>query len=262
MPTIDYLSNAYPTDYYSYTAQPSNRTKRPRYKKLKRLIRRLIGFTSGWTGDPYFRQPGRMLDIGCGTGTFLLQMRDKGWNVHGVELSLDAAERGRQQGLDIFGGTIEAAGYPDSTFDYVRSNHSFEHIHNPREVLREIRRIMKPKGLLFIGVPNVNGLMSRLYGTYWWYLGAPVHTFGYSPATLKELLVQEGFLVKKVNYNSTFGGVFGSLQIVLNRNNGKSSEEGWAYNNPAMRLLGHWIAKSIDFFRAGDCIEVIAEPMP
>ncbi len=262
MPTMAYLSGAYPSDYYSYSPPPLNDLAVMNIQRTKKLVRRLVGFQSGRTGDPKFLRPGKVLDVGCGAGAFLLELRDNHWDVHGVELSLQAAARGRAQGLDIFGGTIEQAQYPDSTFDYIRSNHSFEHIHNPREVLREMRRTIKPNGLIFIGVPNVKGLMSRLFGNYWWYLGAPVHTSGYSPETLQELLKQEGFRVVKVNYNSTFGGVFGSLQIFLNRDNGRSSDEGWVFQNRAMRLLGHWIARWTDFFRTGDCIEVIAEPLP
>ncbi len=261
MPTLEYLSGAYPMDYYSYTTQPPNSASEPRMKPIKNLVRRLIGFRSGKTHDPSFLRPGNMLDIGCGAGTFLLEMRDRGWNVHGVELSVQAAERGRQQGLDIFGGTLESAHFPSSTFDYVRSNHSFEHIHNPREVLREVRRIIKPNGMLFIGVPNVRCLMSRLYGTYWWYLGAPVHPFGYIPATLERLLTEEGFRVKKVGYNSSCAGFSGSLQIFLNRKNGKTSEDGWIIRNRLIRLLAHWIARWVDFFHVGDCIEVIAQPV-
>ena len=261
MPTIEFLSGAYPSNYYSYAAQPANRKYRPIVKKIKRLIRRLIGYTSGWSGDPKFPQPGRILDVGCGSGTFLMQMRELGWDAHGVELSSEASEHGRQEGLEIFGGTLESANYPNQWFDYVRSNHSFEHIHNPREVLREIHRIIKPDGRLFIGVPNVNGLMSRLYGTFWWHLGAPVHTFGYSPITLSKLLAQEGFQVTRVQFNSTFAGIFGSLQIILNRKNGRASEDGWVVNNPGLRLLGHWMARCMDLFHAGDCIEIIAEPL-
>jgi SAM-dependent methyltransferase len=260
MPTIKYLEGAYPADYYSYST-PDADHRNSGLKKLKNSIRKVIGFTSGWTGDPKMKSPGRVLDVGCGAGDFLLQMRDKGWEVHGVELSADAAQRGREKGLDIFGGTIETARYPEGAFDYVRSNHSFEHIHNPREVLHEIHRIIKPSGLLFIGVPNVSGLMSRVFGTYWWYLGAPVHTFGYNPGTLTKLLAQEGFRVTRVQYNSTHAGIFGSLQIFLNRNNGRSSEQGWVSKNFILQLIGHWVARCTDILHAGDCIELIAEPV-
>jgi SAM-dependent methyltransferase len=261
MPTLAYLSTAYPQDYYAYTAPSASQTRSPRQKQIRRMIRRALCFTSGWTGDPKFAEPGAMLDIGCGAGLFISEMHDKGWDVHGVELDSQAAARGCQQGLDIFPGTLLDAHFSTATFDYVRSNHSFEHIHNPREVLREIRRIIRPNGQLFLGVPNLAGLMSRVWGTYWWYLGAPVHTFGYTPASLSRLLEEEGFRVERVNYNSTFVGIFGSLQIWINRNNGKSSEEGWIVNSWPLKLLGHWFARITDICHSGDCIEVIARPV-
>lgn len=167
---------------------------------------------------------------------------------------------GQQAGIDIRAGTIDAAGFESEMFDYVRSNHSFEHLHNPREVLSEIRRILKPNGLLFIGVPNVAGLASKIFGTYWWYLGAPVHTFGYSPSSLSHLLIKAGFEIKQVKYNSTFAGIFGSLQIYWNRRNGRNSEDGWIFQSRVLRVFGHWLARLSDLFHSGDCIEVIAQP--
>ncbi|MGA3092559.1 MAG: class I SAM-dependent methyltransferase [Terriglobales bacterium] len=255
MPTVDYLSGAYPTDYYAY--QPA--TPEPRKSRILNSVKRVL--RPDTTGDPRFEKPGAVLDIGCGSGTFLAAMRERGWQVQGVEFDNLAAERGRQEGLDIFAGTIDAAKYPSSTFDYVRSNHSFEHVHNPREVLLEIRRIVKPTGLLFIGVPNVKGLMARLYGTYWWYLGAPVHPFGYSPATLGRLLAETGFKIERVNYNSKYAGVVGSIQLYLNRNNARVGDDGQIARNRFLRLIGHWAARLTDLLRMGDCIEVIARPI-
>lgn len=260
MPTAVYLSTAYPSDYYSFGAAFPNSRKAQVIKTIKKILRTVLYYHASITGDPKFRSTGTMLDIGCGAGSFLAEMRAKGWKVHGVEPNFSAAERGRLEGIDIFAGTVESANYPPAHFDYVRSNHSFEHIENPREVLREIRRIIKPTGLLFIGVPNVAGLMARLFGKYWWYLGAPVHTFGYNPISLERLLTQEGFKVERIRYNSTFAGIFGSLQIYLNRKRGKPSESGWVINNPALMLLGQWTARLIDFLGQGDCIEVIATP--
>lgn len=261
MPTAEYLSKAYPSEYYSYHYQSPRTLKQRVVKKLKRLARALIYYHSSKTMDPKFRTPGTMLDIGCGAGSFLAEMRDKGWKVYGAELSPDAAERGRiQSGLEIFGGTVHDAKFPSKFFDYVRTNHSFEHVHNPREVIREIRRILKPNGKLFIGVPNVTGLAARKWGIYWWYLGAPVHTFGYSANTLSRLLNDEGFVVERVNYNSTYAGIFGSLQIYLNRNSDNLSEEGHVFKNPVLMLTGHWLARLTDLLQMGDCIEVIARP--
>jgi SAM-dependent methyltransferase len=260
MPTESYLSGAYPEDYYAYQPVVSKQGKSPILENFKNLVGGMI-VRSARTCDPKFEKPGTILDIGCGAGAFLAEMRKKGWQVRGVEIDRRAAERGQLEGLDIFAGTIDKANYPSAGFDYVRSNHSFEHIHNPREVLAEIHRLVKPTGFLFIGVPNVNGWMARFYGTYWWYLGAPVHPFGYSPITLGRLLKETGFKVERVNYNSNSAGIFGSLQIYLNRNNGKVGEDGWVARNPVLRVIGGWAALAFDYLRVGDCIEVIARPV-
>jgi SAM-dependent methyltransferase len=258
-PTMTYLSQAYPTDYYAY--QPLGPSKSLWRLRLKKSLRRILFYNSHRTGEPKFKKPGTMLDIGCGSGTFLAEMCGQGWKVHGVELDSHAAQTGQLAGIDIFGGTIDAARYPSATFDYIRSNHSFEHLHNPREVLREIRRILKPSGRLLIGVPNVSGGMAQIWGTYWWYLGAPVHPFGYNPDTLSRLLREEGFVVEKVAYNSNFSGIFGSLQLYRNRNNGRLGEDGWIARSRLLMVLGYWIARVFDFFRRGDCIEVTSRPV-
>ena len=259
-PTMAYLSHAYPTNYYAY--QPLGPPKSLWRLGLKRSLRRILLYNSHRTGEPKFNEPGTMLDLGCGSGAFLAEMRNLGWKVHGVELDARAAETGRLAGIDIFGGTIDAARYPPASFDYIRSNHSFEHLHNPREVLHEIRRIVKPSGRLLIGVPNVAGWPAQVWGNYWWYLGAPVHPFGYNPNTLSRLLREEGFAVEKVAYNSNFSGIFGSLQLYLNRNNGRLGEDGWIARNRLLMLLGYWIARVFDVLQKGDCIEITARPIP
>ena len=258
MPTLECLATAYPQDYYAYEAptviNPSSASR------LHRTIRRLLLYSPEQLKYPA-TQPGILLDIGCGSGAFLAEVKSRGWDAKGVELDANAALRGREAGLDIFSGTIDAAHYPSSSFDYVRSRHSFEHIHNSREVLREIRRIIKPGGTLLIEVPNVAGLAARIFGRYWWYLCPPVHTFGYSPATLSRLLAQEGFQVETVQYNSTYAGLVGSLQIYLNRNNGKSPEKGWVIENRAAKVAGYRVARLTDTFRCGDVMEVTARPV-
>jgi SAM-dependent methyltransferase len=201
-----------------------------------------------------------MLDIGCGAGQYLLEMQAQGWVVYGAELSRAAAEAGRRAGLDIRGGELMQAGFGDAMFDFVRSNHSFEHIPNPEPVLAEIRRVLKPGGKLFIGVPNIEGAMARLFGRYWWYMGLPVHTYSYSPRNLSLLLERCGFRVERVRYYSDYGGTLGSLQIWLNRHRVPRSSDGWVVRSLLLRLPGQYLARLLDFFRMGDCIEVIATP--
>jgi SAM-dependent methyltransferase len=250
MPDETTLAGMYPETYYSY----QDFFKKP--SALKELVRKLLLIRIG-TKDPAFPAPGRMLDIGCGSGNFLYTMRERGWETYGVELNAQAAALGKEcAGLEIFPGNLLDAHFPSAHFDYIRANHSFEHIANPNEVLREIHRILKPSGKLMIGVPNIDGLNAKLFRTYWWYLGAPVHTFNYSVKTLSQMLQKHQFVVERVTYNSDYSGIIGSIQIFLNRNTQRVSTEGRLFRNPAAVTLGQWIAKLFDRFRAGDAIEI------
>jgi SAM-dependent methyltransferase len=246
------LGALYPADYYAYQEHFSRR-------RWKEIVKFLLWFRVG-TQDLQFKTPGRMLDLGCGTGWFLRQMRDKGWEVYGVEINSVAAELGRtKDGLSIVAGTLKHANFPTDYFDYVRANHSFEHISCPGETLDEIHRVLRPGGRLMVGVPNVAGLSAKIFRQYWWHLCAPVHPFTYSVGTLSQFLEKHHFEITKVNYTSDYSGILGSAQIWLNRKNGRKSTEGASINNPVLKLLCQWIAQSLDLLEGGDAIQIVAK---
>ena len=248
------LALLYPDDYYAFQS-PSL----PHW--LKRAIKKVVGL-SRYTYLPRFEKPGVMLDVGCGAGQYLLEMQARGWKVFGSELSRSAAEAGRRAGLDIRGGEIFEAGFASESFDFVRLNHSFEHMSNPHAILAELRRVLKSDGKLFIGVPNLDGLTARLFGRYWWYMCLPVHTFAYNPQNLRLLLQSAGLTVEKVRYSSDYGGVLGSLQIYRNRNLVPRSSDGAIVRSKLLRLPAQYLARLLDLLRQGDCIEVIATKSP
>jgi SAM-dependent methyltransferase len=250
VPTADELAKFYAQDYYAY--QPIGKDGR-----LKALSKRLLK-TKIETRNPTFLRPGNFLDIGCGSGEYLHKMQVKGWNVRGVEPSTFGAEEGRQSGLDIFHGTLCEANLADDSLDYVRSNHSFEHVPNPVEILDEIYRILRPGGKLFIGIPNIGSMPYRIFGKYWWYLGAPVHTYNYTIPTISTLIRRSGFVIDAVYFNSNFASLLGSLQIYANRNNGKKSTEGRLFRNPVLMLGANLVTRALDLIGQGDAIEVIA----
>jgi SAM-dependent methyltransferase len=251
-PTELFLSRSYDDSYYSYQ---DFKTPKP----WQTWLRRAIGYNLGVTGDPQFPKPGRILDIGCGSGAFLFKMKTAGWETHGVEISAKAAEIGNSKhGLNIQAGTLADARLPVDYFDYIRLNHSFEHILNPRETLTLIHRHLAPQGLLFIGVPNVDCLQARVFGKFWWNLGPPVHPFNYSRQTLTRLLGEHGFEVVSYRTNSGFAGILGSLQMALNGRRGIRSDTGMVFTNPVAKVLTHWLAKLSDLAGAGDCLEIVA----
>lgn len=250
------LHNLYPKDdYYAYTdVKPATLKKKGFIQKLKSLV------IDTSTRDPKFKNvfEKSVLDIGCGSGDKLMSLKQEGWkNVVGVEIDKQACERGRANGINIFNGTIIEAAFPADSFDYVRSNHSFEHIINNTVTVKEMFRVCKPGGKLFIGVPNIASMNFKLFGKYWYFMGIPFHPFGYSPKNLKLLLEKNGFKVEKINYNSSALGILGSMQIALNTMRGIKHSKGMLLNK-FFEVPVYQFARILNLIRVGDCIEIIA----
>lgn len=158
---------------------------------------------------PRFVAGGKVLDIGCGSGNFLASLAELGWEAHGIDPSAVAVRVAHERGLkNVREGYVENAGYPYAHFDAIVMFHVFEHVANPRVVLKEIRRILKPGGELVIGVPHFGGLASFLYGRWWAGLSFPLHYFHYERKTLLRLLYEEGFETERVSYANLLSDIF------------------------------------------------------
>ena len=255
MPDADDLLALYPEGFYAYTDVAARNSGV--LAKAKRLL-----FRSIYVHDPHFDRPGRILDSGCGTGWALLRFRELGWECVGVEPSAGAAEFGRAHyGLAVLPGTVLSVQLEAGQFDYVRSNHSLEHDPVPGQTLAEFHRLLKKEGKLLIGVPNIGSWPARWFGKYWWYLGAPVHTFNFTVPHLCRLLRQHGFEVESIRYAGNYGGLIGSAQIYLNRNRPERvSTDGWLINSVVMKVLGQGLATILNLCRQGDAIEIVAYP--
>jgi 2-polyprenyl-3-methyl-5-hydroxy-6-metoxy-1,4-benzoquinol methylase len=94
---------------------------------------------------------GRLLDVGCGTGDFLLLARERGWRPTGIDLSERAVARARQVGLDA---RTDWAGLPSDHFDVVTLWNVVEFLERPMETLRDVRRVLVPGGIAFVRTPN------------------------------------------------------------------------------------------------------------
>jgi SAM-dependent methyltransferase len=250
------LAALYPIDYYAFTDRFA--VSGP-CRSASAKIYRLLTPPEHKTRDPKFERPGRMLDIGCGAGWFISQMRDLGWDVKGVEPNIAAAEFGRsKEGLDIFPGSLLNANFPARAFDYVRMNHSFEHMPDPNQILDEIYRILADQGKLMIGVPNRDSFTARVFGRFWYHLALPVHTFSYSVQTLSQMLAKHNFNVEKVVFNTEQTPLLGGLQIYLTRRRASPSFHGPLTKSRLATLLSYWAARLQNFLHVSDVIEITA----
>ena len=118
----------------------------------------------------------------------------------GVELSRWATRIARQKfNLNIFEGSLEQAGFSDESFDAVVMLDSIEHLTHPRETLEQIRKILKPDGILCISTPDIESWMSKILRAKWWGIKFS-HLFYFSKKTLSQMLHAVGLEV--VEYSS------------------------------------------------------------
>lgn len=208
LPTREELRALYPDEYYG---EPGRKFQ----GLVERLVRvvgeRHIAFLSRQA-----RHGGRVLDLGCGRGVILGELADLGFEVHGVELSAEAA-RGADPRAEIrIAPTLRDAGYPDGHFDEVIVWHVLEHLHDPGDTIEEIHRILVPGGRLIVAVPNFGSAQARSTGPAWFHLDLPRHLYQFPLSALRRLLEDRGFAVESEHHFSLRQNPFGWVQSWLN----------------------------------------------
>ncbi len=144
------------------------------------------------------REQGHILDIGCATGEFLHAFTKRGWHATGVEPDRNAATFARTKyGLNVF-PEEQIEKFSDSTFDIVSMWHVLEHVENFHQRIKEIKRILKPEGILVIAVPNPNSYDAIDYGSFWAAWDVPRHLSHFSQSNMKRLC-SEKYGLKYVN---------------------------------------------------------------
>ncbi len=140
-----------------------------------------------------------LLDVGCGNGRFLVQMRELGWEVMGVEPDSEAVRIAKERfGLDVFQGTLEEVKFPDNSFDAITMNHVIEHVPDPIGLLAECRRILKPVGKLVMVTPNIQSLGRCLFDEYWRGWEVSHHLVLFSPKSLRACAEWAGLGVRSL----------------------------------------------------------------
>jgi SAM-dependent methyltransferase len=135
-----------------------------------------------------YKTGGALLDLGCSSGGFLSTMKGPSWNLHGIEMSEDVARKAESSsGAKVFVGDILDAPYAPESFDAITCFHVFEHIYYPREVLAKVFEWLKPGGVFYAFMPNIDSAGGRIFGSYWYALELPRHLFHYSSTSLRKI---------------------------------------------------------------------------
>jgi 2-polyprenyl-3-methyl-5-hydroxy-6-metoxy-1,4-benzoquinol methylase len=153
---------------------------------------------------------GKILDVGSGRGELLYAAKKMGWQAEGVETSEEFTSYSKMKyGVEVNNCTLESAEYPSEQFDVITLGAVIEHLYNPDKMLKEINRILKLNGILWIDAPNESSLYNVLGNLYFKILGKnwvsqlsptfpPYHVQGFTKKSINTLLLRTGFRIESL----------------------------------------------------------------
>lgn len=172
------------------------RVRRRTLRSKRKLVVRFSGKPSG-----------NLLDIGCGTGAFLGEMKNAGWTVTGLEP--DAGARAialEKHGVNALPSS-DLMGLKDGEYDVITLWHVLEHVHELDAYMAKIQALLKKGGKLIIAVPNYDSVDAKVYGAGWAAYDVPRHLYHFTPAAMAKLLSRTGFTLsgmKKMPFDSFY----------------------------------------------------------
>lgn len=168
--------------------------------------------------EKYYSKPiENFLDIGSGEGLFLIEAVNREWNACGIDISDNRIEEARTKAITFFNGNLFDAKYSNNQFDCVYMDSVLEHLEDPLKIMQEVHRILKPAGLVYIGVPNEGSLFNYSKKYLFPLIGKrgispfikpfvpPYHINGFTKISLPKIVSNSNFDVLELR---TFGSLY------------------------------------------------------
>jgi 2-polyprenyl-3-methyl-5-hydroxy-6-metoxy-1,4-benzoquinol methylase len=239
--------------FYGYPPKPRGWAGR----LLARLARPLFGPSrDSLTSLPFIGQ-GRLLDFGCGSGLFARRMRQRGWDVIGMDFSHRAAEQASTNyGIRTLTGTLPHPDIEPGSLDAISMGSVLEHIHWPHVLIEAAAEALRPGGLLAVCVPNLDSWSFRTFGLNWFGIDAPRHLLQFTPATLRRLVESHGFEVTDMRQLGRTSWMRESLKRLRHASPSKAA---WP-----LAALGRWrvlsglLTRWTVWARQADCLLLLA----
>jgi 2-polyprenyl-3-methyl-5-hydroxy-6-metoxy-1,4-benzoquinol methylase len=189
-PSLEKLPSYYESDdYISHTDG-----KRSLFERMYHLIKN-IALKNKLKLINTQSPKGKLLDIGAGTGDFLVVAKTDGWQTTGIEPSQKAKTIAINKGV-TFADSL--ASLEDNSFDVITMWHVLEHVPNLEEYISELKRLLKPSGTIVIAVPNFKSFDANFYGKYWAAFDVPRHLWHFSKIAIAKLFSEKDMKLVEV----------------------------------------------------------------
>lgn len=213
-PTANTIGYYYPDNYGPYQGVKSSHKINPIKKFIKNLTNKIKYY-----GFEFPSHQGKMLEIGSGSGDFLIKMKKLGWEVEGLEYSEKAAQAALNHGIKMHIGPLELIDFDkDNIFDLIYGWMVIEHLYQPLESLKKLNKLTHDNSLLYFAVPNINSFDYYIFRKYWYAFHLPNHLFHFSEKTFRQIAKDAGFDIVEVHYFRGMKDTFASFSNFLQDN--------------------------------------------
>ena len=209
-PTIEELNLFYNLDYVPYNA---NKILKPHKSIRCFVLNKIYGkpcfgrifyklFQWLIPNYPDYVLNGKVLDVGCGSGTILMELQDLGWNCDGLDIGDAVKNNLAKVGIHVLVGNVldTLKSIKSNTYNALLSSHSLEHFSDIIYVINEINRVLCDGGQLLITVPNIESSVAKRQQQNWYAISCPAHLHFFSKQSLIVLLENAGFKVENWGY--------------------------------------------------------------
>lgn len=184
LPTEDAIGEYYATDnYISHTG-----TKKGLINTLFHMVR-FITIRSKFRLISRLANGKKLLDIGAGNGVFLGFVKNKGWDVSGVELD-DTSRAHIEKNLGQSIATTVNENNEKEEYDVITMWHVLEHVYQLKKDIKTIKQKLKKDGSLIIAVPNCASYDEKRYQEFWSAYDLPIHLYHFRPKNIRDLFAQ------------------------------------------------------------------------
>ena len=213
-PTVAQTAEFYQLDeYYTHHLSSSNEKLAGNHKQLFEMILQRVAWQydhgvhieNDWPVR-YYRRPGRLLDIGSGSGKILLHFSAKGWETVGIDPDFAARQAAAKRGLQTLDGTAEniPAILKGQKFDAVIMTHVLEHCIDPVQALRNAADLLKRGGRLIVEVPNCGATAFKKAGITWRWLDVPRHLNFFTLQSLRAICELVGLETENIEFQGYY----------------------------------------------------------
>ena len=194
-----------------YDDYPIHKKKSWLFRKIRSIILRPVYFS---TADLPPRS--KILDYGCGDGGFLENSLNGDLDLIGFEPNISHSKcLSKKLGIPIYSDFSELLSNHEGKIDVITLHFVLEHLSNPQDIFQQLFRLLKPGGMLFFIIPNIDSIEARLFGRKWHALDPPRHLNFLEETHVRTMSLKHGFELKRSQLVPFPNGFAGSLPVIF-----------------------------------------------